>query len=112
MAIAGIRCVREFVLLQGQHAVRAIEWTEAGEFIVCLGDSFARHAATLAPGSFRIGVRRWVLRFETPTGRRAVLVEAGAGDPRSFRRLSRHLARLVPGSGRSRRPAVTIRPKV
>ena len=35
--------LRAFVLLRGPRAVRAIEWTEAGELIVCLGAPLARH---------------------------------------------------------------------
>jgi len=112
LATTGIRGVREFVLLAGPRAVRAIEWTEAGEFFVCLGPGFARHPATLSNGTFRLGVRYWVVCFATPTGPRAALVEA-SGDPHPFRRLSRRLTRhLQRGSGRSPRPAVTIRPKV
>jgi len=113
LATAGIRGVRMFVLLRGPHAIRAIEWTEAGEFFVCLGDSVARQPATLANGSFRLGVQIWLLHFTTPTGARAALVAASVRDPQSFRRLSRHLEQhLRWGSGRSPRPAVTIRPKV
>jgi len=113
VATAGVRAVRRFVLLKGPHAVRAIEWTESGEFTVCVGTSLARLPATLASGSFRLGVRFWVLRFATPQGVRSVLVQEAARDARAFRRISRCLdGHLRRGSGRSRQPAVTIRPKV
>jgi len=110
---AGVPAVRSFVLLKGPRAVRAIEWTESGEFTVCIGASLARHPATLASGSFRLGARFWVLRFATPAGARSVLVQEASLNSGAFRRLSRCLdAHLRRGSGRSRQPAVTIRPKV
>ena len=51
-----IRAASSFVLLEGPRAVRAIEWYEAGELTVCLGATLAPHPATLANGSFRLGV--------------------------------------------------------
>jgi len=111
--VAGVWSLRSFVLLQGPRAVRAIEWNEAGEWSVCLGATLAPHPATLSAGSFRLGLRYWVLRFATPVGPRSVLVEEAAHARHAFRRLSRVLSgELRRGSGRSRRPAVTIRPKV
>jgi hypothetical protein len=113
VAAAGVRGLRAFVLLRGPRAVRAIEWTEAGDLSVCLGPALARYPATLAKGSFRLGTRFWVLWFATPVGARSVLVEEPACDLRAFRRISRCLnGQLRRGSGRSRQPAVTIRPKV
>jgi len=113
VAAAGVRELRAFVLLKGPRAVRAIEWNAAGELSVFLGASITSHPATLANGSFRLGVRFWVLRLVTPAGLRSVLVEEAAPDVRAFRRLSRCLnGHLRRGSGRSRQPAVTIRPKV
>jgi hypothetical protein len=110
---AGLRGLQAFILLRGPRAVRAIEWTDAGDWSVCLGATLARHPATLSDGSFRLGTRFWVLRFETPVGTRSVLVEEGSREPRAFRRLSRCVGdQLRRGSGRSREPAVTIRPKV
>lgn len=110
---AGLRGVRVFVLLAGPRAVRAIEWNEAGDLAVCLGATLARHPATLSGGSFRLGLRLWILRFATPVGPRSVLVEQAARSPIGFRRLTRCLNRhLRRGSGRSVRPTVTIRPKV
>ena len=113
VAASGIYGLRAFVLLKGPRAIRAIEWNEAGELTVCLGATFAPHPATLANGSFRLGLRCWVLRLSTPVGMRSVLVEEAAGASLAFRRLSRCLnGHLRRGSGRSRPPAVTIRPKV
>jgi hypothetical protein len=110
---AGLRGLRTFVLLRGPRAVRAIEWNDAGDLSVCLGASFAPHPATLASGSFRLGLRFWVLRFTTPTGPRSVLVEEAACDVRAFRRISRCLCgHLRRGSGRYPQPAATIQPKV
>jgi hypothetical protein len=111
--LPGIRCIRSFVLLAGPHAVRTIEWSAAGEFGVRLGSQRMSQPATLAAGSFRLGVRCWVLRFVTPVGLRPVLITGGAEDAECFRRLSRCLTmHLRRASGRSGGPAVTIRPKV
>jgi hypothetical protein len=113
VAAAGVRGLQAFVLLRGPRAVRAIEWTEAGELFVCLGATLARFPATLANGSFRLGLRIWVLRFETSAGLRSVLVEEAPPAACAFRRLSRCLnGHMRRGSGRYRQPAVTIRPKV
>lgn len=110
---AGALGIRTFVLLAGPRAIRAIEWNEAGDLYVCLGATRARQPAALSNGSFRLGVRFWVLRFATPAGPRSVLVEEAASAPRAFRRLSRCLNRhMRRGTGRSSRPAVTIPPKV
>ena len=111
--LPGIRCVRSFVLLAGSQAVRAIEWSEEGEFGVRLGPQLTPHPATLAAGSFRLGVQLWVLRFMTPAGLRPVLIAGGVQDEEMFRRLSRCLTtHLRRASGRGAGPAVTIRPKV
>ena len=111
--LPGIRCIRSFVLLAGSQAVRTIEWSEEGEFGVRLGPQLTPHSASLAAGSFRVGVQVWVLRFKTPAGLRQVLIAGGVQDEEKFRRLSRALtAHLRRASGRSGAPAVTIRPKV
>ena len=111
--VPGVRCIRSFVLLDGPHAVRSIEWSEEGDFGVCLGPQRDPHPATLAAGSFRLGSRWWVLRFITPVGLRPVLIAGGVQDEEGFRRLSRCLTtHLRRASGRSTGPAVTIRPKV
>jgi len=113
VAVAGFRGLRAFVLLRGPRAVRAIEWNEEGTLSVCLGATLAPFPADLAQGSFRLGLRFWVLRFNTPVGPRSVLVEEGRHSPWAFRRLSRCLnGQLRRASGRSRRPAVTMPPKV
>jgi hypothetical protein len=113
LALAGTRAISEFVLLKGPRAVRAIEWNEAGEWFVRLGATSAPLPARLSSGSFRLGLRHWVLRFATPVGLRSALVEEAARAPSAFRRLSRSLdGQLRRGSGHSGPPAVTIRPKV
>lgn len=113
VVVPGIHCIRSFVLLGGSRAVRAIEWSDLGEFVVHLGPGLTRHPATLGVGSFRLGVQLWVLRFTTPVGPRTVLIAGGMQEPRAFRRLSRCLtAYLGRASGRGTAPAVTIRPKV
>jgi len=111
--LPGIRGVRSFVLLGGPHAVRAIEWSEEGDFGVRLGPQLTLQPATLAAGSFRWGVQLWVLRFVTPAGLRPVLIAGGVQDVEKFRRLSRCLmTHLHRASGRGAGPTVTIRPKV
>ena len=113
VASAGVLALRTFVLLAGPRAIRAIEWNEAGEWFVYLGTAMAPNPAVLSAGSFRLGLRFWVLRFATPSGTRSVMVEEAAGATHAYRRLTRCLeGHLRRGSGRSRRPAVTIRPKV
>jgi hypothetical protein len=113
IASSGMYSLRTFVLLAGPRAIRAIEWNEAGEWSVYLGTRLARCPATLSAGSFRLGLRFWVLRFATPEGPRSVMVEEAPGATHAYRRLTRRLeAHLRRGTGRYRRPAVTIRPKV
>jgi hypothetical protein len=92
VAAPGIRTVNSFVLLQGRRAVRAIEWTQEGEFAVWIGPELAREAAALGSGSFRLGVECWVLRFVTPSGTRPVLIVGSVQDVRAYRRLCRCLA--------------------
>ena len=111
--LLGARCIRSFILLAGPEAVRAIEWSEEGEFRVRLGPGFEAQPASLAPGSFRFGVGCWVLRFRTPAGLRPVLIAGGNQDAERFRRLSRCLTTyLHRASGRGGGAAVTIRAKV
>ena len=111
--LPGVRCVRSFILLAGPHSVRSIEWSEEGDFAVCLGPQRALEPATLAEGSFRLGAQWWVLRFITPRGLRPVLIAGRVQDDEGFRRLSRCLtAHLRRASGRGAGPTVTIRPKV
>ena len=113
VASAGLYSVQTFVLLAGPRAIRAIEWNEAGEWFVYLGTEVVRCPATLSAGSFRLGLRLWVLRFATRAGSRFVMVEEAPGATHAYRRLARRLdGHLRRGTGRSRRPAVTIRPKV
>jgi hypothetical protein len=113
VAIPGFRCVRSFVLLEGPRALRAIEWSDEGEFVVFLGPALRPQSASLGAGSFRFGLQLWVLRFMTPLGPRSVLIAGGVQEPRAFRRLCRCLSgRLRRASGRANRTAVTIRPKV
>jgi hypothetical protein len=113
VAIPGFRCVSSFVLLKGPRAVRAIEWSDEGEFVVFLGPALRPLAASVGTGSFRLGRQLWALRFTTPLGPRSVLIAGGVQEPRAFRRLCRCLnGRPGPASGRANRPAVTIRRKV
>ena len=113
VCLPGVRCIRSFVLLTGMHAVRRIEWSEETGFGVCLGPQLTRHPATLAAGSFRVGVQVWVLRFSTPAGLCPVLIAGGVQDADGFRRLSRCLTmHRRRASGHAGGPAVTIPPKV
>jgi hypothetical protein len=111
--VPAVRSVESFVRLAGPRAVRAIEWSEEGEFTIAVGTMWTRHRAIPSAGSFRGGAKWWVLRFVTQSGPRLVLVVETPHDTRAFRRLSRCLdARLFRASGRSSRPAVTMPPKV
>lgn len=98
--------VRGFVLLHGPHAVRALEWAEAGEFIAYVGSEPAGAPASLARGSFRLGAGLVVLRLAVPNGVRSVLIDGGIQDTVAFRRLCRRLA------AHSRGGSDTIQPKV
>jgi hypothetical protein len=112
-AAPGVWCVRSFVLLQGRLSVRAIEWTDEGDFAVLLGPRLNRELASVGAGSFRLGVQWWVLRFHTSSGIRPVLIAGSVQDARAFRGLCRCLS--LHGrrpAGRRTPPAVTIRPKV
>lgn len=111
--LPGNRCIRSFVLLDGPHAVRSIEWSAEGEFGVCLGPQLTRCPAALGAGCFRLGLESWVLRFVTPQGVRPVLIAGAIQDEERFRRLSPLLtAHLRRPSGRCSGATVTIRPKV
>ena len=77
---------------RARSAVRAIEWTEDGRVRRLAGiRALTATRPRLRPGSFRLGVRFWVLRFVTPAGPRPVLIAGGAQECRRFRRLSRCL---------------------
>jgi hypothetical protein len=93
----GIRTVRSFVMLRGSRGVRAIEWT-GSTLTILVGPERRPFAATLSRDSFRPG-RQWLsLTFETPAGRRHVLVDGGYQDTRAFRRLCREYSRRLTGS--------------
>ena len=103
VATSGIRTVRSFVMLRGTRGVRAIEWT-GSTLTIRVGPERRPLAATLSGKSFRPG-RQWLaLTFETPAGRRRVLVDGRCQDSRAFRRLCRVFSRrLKGGSGRDSR---------
>jgi hypothetical protein len=98
--------IRRCVLLLASESVRALEWREQGDFTVVLGPARVALPATLAAGSFRLGVFL-LLRLKTARGMRAVLIDGERQEIRGFRRLCRFvgLARRglqAGGSGRSR----------
>ena len=93
LVAANVPGIRGCVLLRGARAVRRLEWRDDGRFGVWLGNETAPCPATLGPASFRLGIAFLVLWFETPVGRRLVLIDGGRQDPAAFRRLARRLAR-------------------
>jgi len=95
-----------FVLLRGPHAIRVLEWSEAGEFIAYVGSEPCGVPARLARGSFRLGAGLLVLRLALPNSVRSVLIDGGIQDTPAFRRLCRRLA------AHSRRGSDTIPRKV
>lgn len=103
VAAPGIRTIRSFVLLGGASGVRAIEWTDS-TFTIRVGPERRPLAATLRRGSFRPG-RQWLaLSFDTPAGRRQVLVDGRYQDARAFRQLCRRFScRLKGVAGRDSR---------
>lgn len=99
VAAPGIRTVRSFVMLSGAQGVRAIEWT-GSTLTIRMGPERRPLAATWGTGSFRPG-RHWLaLTFDTPAGRRQVLVDGRYQDARAFRRLCREFSRGLKGSSR------------
>lgn len=100
IATSGIRTVRSFVMLRGARCVRSIEWT-GSTLSILVGPERRPLAATWGTGSFRPG-RHWLaLTFDTPAGRRRVLVDGQYQDARAFRRLCREFSRgLKDSSGR------------
>ena len=95
----GIRTVRSFVMQRGAQGVRAIEWS-GSNLTIRVGPERQPLAATWAAGSFRPG-RQWLaLTFDTPAGRRQVLVDGRYQDARAFRRLCREFSRGLKGSSR------------
>ncbi|MBC8026875.1 MAG: hypothetical protein H7Y89_12850 [Steroidobacteraceae bacterium] len=96
-ATLGIRTVRSFVMLSGAQGVRAIEWT-GSTLTIRVGPERRPLAATWASESFRPS-RHWLaLTFNTPDGRRQVLVDGRYQDARAFRRLCREFSRSLMGS--------------
>ncbi len=96
-ALAGLRTLRSFVLLRGPLGVRAIDWT-GGALTIQVGPERQPIGATWNRASFRPG-RQWLaLAFDTPSGRRQVLIDGRYQDTRAFRRLCREFSRGVTGS--------------
>lgn len=91
LAAFNLAAVRTCVLLAGPGAVRELSWQADGRLEVGLGSN-RRIDATLGTASFRLGTHLLVLWFETGSGARVVLIDAGSQDPGSFRRLCRRLA--------------------
>jgi hypothetical protein len=102
-ALGGLRTVRSFVLLRGPRAVRAIDWT-GGALTIQVGPARQPLTATWNRGSFRPG-RQWLaLVFDTPSGRRHVLIDGRYQQTRAFRRLCCEFSRRLKGSaGRASR---------
>jgi hypothetical protein len=95
LVATNVPALRTAALLRGRRAVRIVEWDEGGRFELRSPTGENPGPATLRPASFRLGIAFLVLWFATPTGSRVVLVDAGCQDPVAFRRLSRHLARVM-----------------
>jgi hypothetical protein len=102
-ALAGVRTLGSFVLLRGPRGVRAIDWS-GDALTIQVGPQCRPIAATWNRGSFRPG-RQWLaLAFDTPSGRRQVLIDGRYQDTRAFRRLCREFSRRLQGSsGRASR---------
>ncbi|MBC8025064.1 MAG: hypothetical protein H7Y89_03660 [Steroidobacteraceae bacterium] len=97
VAMPGIRTVCSFVMLIGPRSVRVIEWTGA-TLTILVGPDRQPLAATWGDGSFRPG-RHWLaLTFDTPAGKRQVLVDGRYQDARAFRRLCCEFSRSLKGS--------------
>jgi len=91
VATFGVAAIRSTLLLAGHRAVRALRWTDEGEWIVCLGRRRICHRARLARGSFQLGRLGLFLWFETCDGMHGIFIDAGMQAPGSYRRLVRRL---------------------
>jgi hypothetical protein len=89
--IASYRALARFVWLRGTGAVRTLEGTARGELFVHLGECGRRLPAIPASGCQRVAAWLWILRFQTPDGCLAVLIDASIQDPVAIRRLARRL---------------------
>jgi hypothetical protein len=91
LLIGSCRALAPFVWLWGTRAVRVLEGSARGELYVHTGKCGRRLPAIPAPGCQRVTGWLWILRFETPDGCLAVLIDASIQDPVAIRRLSRRL---------------------
>ena len=91
VATAGIRGIARFVLLRGERAVRALEWEAAGEMWQFTAGGARRDAASVAPGTFRLGPAILALRLESARGVHTVLIDGRLHDPAAYRALCRYV---------------------
>jgi hypothetical protein len=98
--------LRRAVWLRGSRALRAVEWTAAGQFLVEAGDERRRLAATPAAGWQRFGVRLWILRFDTADGPLVAVIDSTTHRADAIRRLGRCLETSRRGELLPSRPKV------
>jgi hypothetical protein len=98
--------LRPAVLLRGSHALRAVEWSAAGQFLVEAGEERRRLTATPAAGCQRYGARLWILRFDTTDGPLVAVIDSTSHHADSIRRLGRCLETSRRGELLPSRPKV------
>lgn len=89
LAVAGT--LWRVMALRGPRALRAVEWTGEGRFTVRVGEWRRRLPAIPGARCLRYGARLWILRFETPEGVLAAVVDATRLEPAASRSFCRCL---------------------
>ncbi len=84
-----LAAVRTSVLLRGDCAVRALQWS--GGWEACVGPDRIHTPVTLRVGSFRVGRAFLLLWLESCDGIHGVFIDMGRQDPRAIRSLCRQL---------------------
>jgi hypothetical protein len=84
-----LAAVRTSVLLRGDCAVRALQWSSGWE--ACVGPDRIQTPVTLRVGSFRVGRAFLLLWLESCDGIHGVFIDMGRQDPRAIRSLCRQL---------------------
>jgi hypothetical protein len=93
-ATMSIATIHSVFLLGGPNAIRALQWSEAGQLFAQFGPEQRESTVVLAPGSFRWG-RKWLLLWlKSCDGVHGVFIDGEKQDRQAFRRLCRRLETL------------------
>jgi hypothetical protein len=112
-ATLGLAGIRSCFLLAGRRSVRALAWTDTGDWFAYLGPRQVETPVVPGTGCFRLPGVGLILWLEECDGIHAVFIDAGKQEQFAIRRLIRQLQRpREAGSQREPRQADTIRPRV